>query len=86
MENLISLVNRLQRACTALGDHGEESALPTLWDSLQTIAVVGGQVRQARDLAFVFFLSFLVLCFWTRCWGFSLYMWGGTLVFLMAAS
>ncbi|KAG0484733.1 hypothetical protein HPP92_008626 [Vanilla planifolia] len=43
MENLISLVNRLQRACTALGDHGEESALPTLWDSLPSIAVVGGQ-------------------------------------------
>lgn len=44
MENLISLVNRLQRACTALGDHGEESALPTLWDALPSIAVVGGQV------------------------------------------
>lgn len=44
MENLISLVNKLQRACTALGDYGEESALPTLWDSLPAIAVVGGQV------------------------------------------
>ncbi|KAL5998969.1 Phragmoplastin drp1a [Asimina triloba] len=43
MENLISLINKLQRACTALGDHGEESALPTLWDSLPAIAVVGGQ-------------------------------------------
>ncbi|KAK1322538.1 hypothetical protein QJS10_CPA03g00875 [Acorus calamus] len=43
MENLITLVNKLQRACTALGDHGEESALPTLWDSLPSIAVVGGQ-------------------------------------------
>ncbi|WVZ69274.1 hypothetical protein U9M48_018087 [Paspalum notatum var. saurae] len=43
MENLISLVNKLQHACTALGDHGEESTLPTLWDSLPTIAVVGGQ-------------------------------------------
>ncbi|KAI3444410.1 hypothetical protein Pfo_001075 [Paulownia fortunei] len=43
MENLISLVNRLQRACTALGDHGDESALPTLWDALPSIAVVGGQ-------------------------------------------
>ncbi|RWW33950.1 hypothetical protein GW17_00001307 [Ensete ventricosum] len=46
MESLISLVNKLQRACTALGDHGEESALPTLWDSLPTIAVVGGQVTK----------------------------------------
>nr|XP_009777793.1 PREDICTED: dynamin-related protein 5A [Nicotiana sylvestris] len=43
MENLIALVNRLQRACTALGDHGEESSLPTLWDALPSIAVVGGQ-------------------------------------------
>ncbi|KAL7121567.1 hypothetical protein ACP275_02G189700 [Erythranthe tilingii] len=43
MENLISLVNRLQRACTALGDNGEDSALPTLWDALPSIAVVGGQ-------------------------------------------
>ncbi|XVE73711.1 hypothetical protein DITRI_Ditri11bG0140500 [Diplodiscus trichospermus] len=43
MENLISLVNKIQRACTALGDNGEESALPTLWDSLPSIAVVGGQ-------------------------------------------
>lgn len=44
MDNLITLVNKIQRACTALGDHGEESALPTLWDSLPSIAVVGGQV------------------------------------------
>ncbi|CAI9768830.1 unnamed protein product [Fraxinus pennsylvanica] len=43
MESLISLVNRLQRACTALGDNGEDSALPTLWDALPSIAVVGGQ-------------------------------------------
>ncbi|RVW43168.1 Dynamin-related protein 12A [Vitis vinifera] len=46
MENLISLVNKIQRACTALGDHGDESALPTLWDSLPAIAVVGGQKRK----------------------------------------
>ncbi|KAJ1377453.1 P-loop containing nucleoside triphosphate hydrolase [Sesbania bispinosa] len=43
MENLISFVNKIQRACTALGDHGEASALPTIWDSLPAIAVVGGQ-------------------------------------------
>ncbi|KAB5573460.1 hypothetical protein DKX38_000654 [Salix brachista] len=43
MDNLISLVNKIQRACTALGDHGEASALPTLWESLPSIAVVGGQ-------------------------------------------
>ncbi|KAJ4827846.1 Dynamin- protein 1B [Turnera subulata] len=43
MDNLITLVNKIQRACTALGDHGDESALPTLWDALPSIAVVGGQ-------------------------------------------
>lgn len=50
MENLITLVNKIQRACTALGDHGEGSALPTLWDSLPAIAVVGGQVRSRSPL------------------------------------
>ncbi|CAI9112459.1 OLC1v1012911C1 [Oldenlandia corymbosa var. corymbosa] len=43
MENLRALVNRLQKACTTLGDHGENSTLPTLWDALPSIAVVGGQ-------------------------------------------
>lgn len=54
MENLISLVNKIQRACTALGDHGEASALPTLWDSLPAIAVVGGQVFISNHLFFLF--------------------------------
>lgn len=44
MESLIGLVNRIQRACTALGDHGRDSALPTLWEALPSVAVVGGQV------------------------------------------
>nr|XP_051196769.1 dynamin-related protein 12A-like [Lolium perenne] len=43
MENLISLVKNLQRACTALADHGEESTLPTDWDVLPSVAVVGSQ-------------------------------------------
>ncbi|KAH7442230.1 hypothetical protein KP509_03G077800 [Ceratopteris richardii] len=43
MENLIGLVNRIQRACTALGDHGGDNALPTLWEALPSVAVVGGQ-------------------------------------------
>jgi len=34
MERLISFVNKLQRACAALGDHGQQSALPTLQSSL----------------------------------------------------
>ncbi|KAJ0968148.1 hypothetical protein J5N97_025065 [Dioscorea zingiberensis] len=45
MESLIGLVNRIQRACTVLGDHGgADGALPTLWEALPSVAVVGGQV------------------------------------------
>ncbi|KAH7415742.1 hypothetical protein KP509_14G059000 [Ceratopteris richardii] len=43
MEGLIALVNRIQRACTALGDHGGDNALPTLWEALPSVVVVGGQ-------------------------------------------
>ncbi|RRT53610.1 hypothetical protein B296_00042839 [Ensete ventricosum] len=46
MESLIGLVNRIQRACTVLGDHGgADGALPTLWEALPSVAVVGGQVQ-----------------------------------------
>ena len=45
MDGLISLVNRIQRACTALGDYGGDNALPTLWEALPSVAVVGGQVK-----------------------------------------
>jgi hypothetical protein len=46
MENVIVLVNRIQRACTVLGDHGGgdgAASLPTLWEALPSVAVVGGQ-------------------------------------------
>ncbi|XP_042384490.1 phragmoplastin DRP1E-like [Zingiber officinale] len=45
MESLIGLVNRIQRACTMLGDYGggSDGALPTLWEALPSVAVVGGQ-------------------------------------------
>ncbi|KAM6557432.1 hypothetical protein CsatB_004451 [Cannabis sativa] len=43
MESLIELVNRIQKACTMLGDHGGDSTLPTLWEALPSVAVVGGQ-------------------------------------------
>lgn len=44
MESLIGLVNRIQRACTVLGDHGGgESAFSSLWEALPSVAVVGGQ-------------------------------------------
>ncbi|XP_076933824.1 phragmoplastin DRP1E-like isoform X2 [Bidens hawaiensis] len=44
MESLIGLVNRIQRACTALGDYGAgDDALNSLWDALPSVVVVGGQ-------------------------------------------
>ncbi|CAH2057990.1 unnamed protein product [Thlaspi arvense] len=44
MDSLIGLVNRIQRACTALGDHGGgNNAISSLWGALPTVAVVGGQ-------------------------------------------
>nr|GEW77347.1 dynamin-related protein 1E-like [Tanacetum cinerariifolium] len=44
MESLIGLVNRIQIACTALGDYGGgDSALNSLWDALPSVVVVGGQ-------------------------------------------
>ncbi|XP_008799346.2 dynamin-related protein 1E-like [Phoenix dactylifera] len=46
MESLIGLVNRIQRACTVLGDYGDAdgaAALPTLWEALPSVAVIGGQ-------------------------------------------
>lgn len=54
MESLIGLVNRIQRACTVLGDYGGDSALPTLWEALPSVAVVGGQVLFFKFLSFCF--------------------------------
>lgn len=44
MDSVIQLVNRLQAACTILGDNAaSDGSLPTLWSMLPTIVVVGGQ-------------------------------------------
>ncbi|KAL0007444.1 hypothetical protein SO802_008946 [Lithocarpus litseifolius] len=44
MESLIGLVNRIQRACTVLGDYGGgDNPFSSLWEALPTVAVVGGQ-------------------------------------------
>ncbi|KAK4804336.1 hypothetical protein SAY86_004153 [Trapa natans] len=44
MENLIGLVNRIQRACTVLGDYGGgDNSFSSLWEALPSVAVVGGQ-------------------------------------------
>jgi len=57
MESLIGLVNRIQRACTVLGDYGgdDNNTFSSLWEALPSVAVVGGQVR--LNLWF-FFLPF----------------------------
>lgn len=52
MESLIGLVNRIQRACTVLGDYGGgtgDNAFNSLWEALPTVAVVGGQVKYLRS-------------------------------------
>ncbi|CAH1426920.1 unnamed protein product [Lactuca virosa] len=56
MDTLINLVNKLQKACTSLGDFGEESSLPTIWDALHTIVVVGGQELSLGVLLFYNFI------------------------------
>ncbi|CAD6214245.1 unnamed protein product [Miscanthus lutarioriparius] len=43
MGSLIGLVNRIQRACTVLGDHGGGGGEGSLWEALPSVAVVGGQ-------------------------------------------
>ncbi|KAM0854446.1 hypothetical protein ACQ4PT_050430 [Festuca glaucescens] len=42
MGSLIGLVNRIQQACTVLGDYGGRRR-GSLWNSLPSVAVVGGQ-------------------------------------------
>jgi len=59
MTSLIGLINKIQRACTVLGDHGGEGM--SLWEALPTVAVVGGQVL-LRSHRFYFVATFL--CFW----------------------
>ena len=62
MESLIGLVNRIQRACTVLGDYGGgtgDNAFNSLWEALPTVAVVGGQVNFSGPSSFDFFF----LCF-----------------------
>jgi len=60
MTSLIGLINKIQRACTVLGDHGGEGM--SLWEALPTVAVVGGQVRlgYARFSSILTFSRFLI--------------------------
>jgi hypothetical protein len=47
MESLIGLVNRIQQACTKLGDYGgsdNNNTFSSLWEALPSVAVLGGQV------------------------------------------
>ena len=52
MESLIGLVNRIQRACTVLGDYGGgDNTFSSLWEALPSVAVVGGQVFKTALIA-----------------------------------
>ncbi|KAM0997210.1 hypothetical protein TB1_006519 [Malus domestica] len=53
MENLISLVNKIQRACIALGDYGKGSAFVVAVVAITVVTIaVGGQVN-FRSLTFL---------------------------------
>lgn len=62
MESLIGLVNRIQRACTVLGDYGGEGM--SLWEALPSVAVVGGQVFYLYS--FFLFFNFLISLLWSN--------------------
>lgn len=73
MESLIGLVNRIQRACTVLGDYGGgDNTFSSLWEALPSVAVVGGQVFKTALIAFespivkiiIIILNFVL--FWLR--------------------
>ncbi len=50
MDSVVQLVNRLQSAATLLGDNAAsagDKSLPSLWELLPSIVVIGGQVCPA---------------------------------------
>ena len=61
MESLIGLVNRIQQACIVLGDYGDDSALPTLWESLPFVVIVDGQSSRKSSV-----LESLWCCSYTK--------------------
>ena len=51
MDSVVQLVNRLQSAATLLGDNAaSDKSLPSLWELLPSIVVIGGQVLQSLGL------------------------------------
>ena len=52
---VVGLVNRLQRACGALGEHAGSNdiatSVPNLWNLLPSVVVIGGQVRMPAQEA-----------------------------------
>ena len=49
MQSVLTLVNRLQAAATTLGDvAGGDKSLPSLWDMLPSIVVIGGSVTMGH--------------------------------------
>lgn len=67
---VVGLVNRLQRACGALGEHAGSSdiatSVPNLWNLLPSVVVIGGQVgtymfKLRRRLAYMYARSYVAL-------------------------
>lgn len=76
MESLIGLVNRIQRACTMLGDYGGgDNTFSSLWEALPSVAVVGGQVLAlsfiSLSLCFLLIFVFFFCYFCGKYWYFS---------------
>ena len=64
MDSVVQLVNRLQSAATLLGDNAAsagDKSLPSLWELLPSIVVIGGQVRSFRHREMKRVLTCLIL-------------------------
>jgi hypothetical protein len=70
MESLIGLVNRIQQACTKLGDYGgsdNNNTFSSLWEALPSVAVLAGQVtllepsKHSISTSFHFISNFICL-------------------------
>lgn len=88
MDSVVQLVNRLQSAATLLGDNAaSDKSLPSLWELLPSIVVIGGQVRHCRSLSpneaemYVFnILGRCNVCFTGSHWN----IWGAAQFFLFS--
>lgn len=45
LDNVVGLIRNLMHLSAAVGDVGDDGAVPSLWSQLPKIVVVGGQVH-----------------------------------------